>query len=115
MLGEMRALALTVSVALSLFAQQPSSPPAEPAPPSTPLTISFAEALQRARQYGVELQTANIAALLAREDRIQAKAALLPQTQQVDQFIYTQPNGTPSGVFVPNDGPHVYYVYAQAH
>jgi outer membrane protein TolC len=71
--------------------------------------------LQRARQYGLDLQTANIAALLAREDRIQAKAAFLPQTQEVNQFIYTQPNGTPSGIFVPNDGPHVYYVYAQAH
>jgi outer membrane protein TolC len=104
----MRTLALSLSVALSLFAQ----PPASPVPP---LAITLADALQRARQYGLELQTANIAALLAREDRIQAKAALLPQTQQVDQFLYTQPNGTPSGVFVPNDGPHVYYVYAQAH
>jgi outer membrane protein TolC len=26
----------------------------------------------------------------------------------LSQFIYTQPNGTPSGVFVSNDGPHVY-------
>jgi outer membrane protein TolC len=100
----MRRSAFTLFVALSLSAQQRS-----------PLTITFAEALQRARQYAVDLQTANIAALLAREDRIQAKAALLPQAQQVDEFIYTQPNGTPSGAFVPNDGPHVYYVYAQAH
>jgi outer membrane protein len=113
MLGEMRTLALTLSVALSLFAQQ-QSPPAQPAPGQT-LTLTFSDALQRARQYGIELQTANIAALLAREDRIQAKAAFLPQTQQVDTFIYTQPNGTPSGIFVPNDGPHIYYVYAQAH
>jgi outer membrane protein TolC len=110
MLGEMRTLALTLSVALSMFGQQP-----QPAVPAQPLNITFADALQRARQYGIELVTANIAALLAREDRIQAKAAFLPQTQQVDTFIYTQPNGTASGIFVPNDGPHVYYVYAQAH
>ena len=110
----MRAFAFTLFVAASLSAQQ-QPPPGEPGPSTQPLTISFAEALQRARQYGIDLQTANIAALLAREDRIQAKAALLPQTQQVDEFIYTQPNGTPSGVFVPNDGPHIYYVYAQAH
>jgi outer membrane protein TolC len=95
------------------FAQQ-SAPLAQPAPPQA-LTINFTEALQRARQYGLELQTANIAALLAHEDRIQAKASFLPQTQEVNQFIYTQPNGTLSGIFVPNDGPHVYYVYAQAH
>ena len=82
----MRTLVIALSVALALCAQQP--------PPVAPLTLTFAEALQRARQYGVDLQTANIAALLAREDRIQAKAALLPQTQQVDEFIYTQPNGT---------------------
>jgi len=91
-----------------MFAQQPNAP-------ATPLTLTFTEALARARQYGVELQTANIAALLAREDRIQAKAAMLPQAQQVDEFLYTQPNDTLSGIFVPNDGPHVYYVYAGAH
>src|SRR5271154_5097320 len=99
----MRRSAFTLFVALSLSAQQRS-----------PLTIPFAEALQRARQYGVELQTANIAALLAREDRIQAKAALLPQAQQVDEFIYTQPNGSPSGVFVPKAGPNFYYIAARA-
>ena len=114
MLGQMRALALTLSVTLGLVAQQ-LPPPAATTPSGQPLTITFADALQRARQYGIDLQTANIAVLLAREDRIQAKAGFLPQTQQVNQFIYTEPNGTPSGVFVPNDGPHVYYVYAQAH
>jgi outer membrane protein len=106
-------------VALSLSAQS-QPPPPQPTPPAQPapsqaLSISFADALQRARQYSIDLQTANIAALLAREDRIQAKAALLPQTQEVNEFIYTEPNGTPSGVFVPNDGPHIYYVYGQAH
>jgi outer membrane protein TolC len=86
-----------------------------PQPNPAPLMLTFADALTRARQYGLDLQTANIATLLAREDRLQARAALLPQTQQFNQFIYTQPNGTPSGVFVANDGPHVYSVYAQAH
>lgn len=105
----MRVLAFTLSVAFILSAQQQSPPTPEA------ITINFADALQRGRQYGVDLQTANIAALLAREDRIQAKAAFLPQTQQVDEFIYTQPNGTATGVWVPNDGPHVYYLYAQAH
>lgn len=108
----MRLLALTLCVAAGLLAQQP---PPSTTQPAQPITLNFTQALTRARQYGIDLQTANIAALLAREDRIQAKAALLPQTQQVDEFLYTQPNGTLSGIFVPNDGPHVYYVYAQAH
>ncbi len=89
---------------------------AQPSPPSAaPLTINFQEALERARKYGLELQTANIATLLAREDRIQAKAAMLPGVQSFNQFIYTEPNGTPSGVFVANDGPHVYNVQGQVH
>ena len=114
----MRTLALTLFAALIGSAQQLPAPrpsSASATPSGVPLTLTFAEALARGRQYGLELQTANIAALLAREDRIQAKAALLPQTQQVDEFIYTQPNGTLTGIWVPNDGPHVYYVYAQAH
>lgn len=80
-----------------------------------PPALSFQEALARARQNGVELQSATIATLLAREDRIQAKAALLPSVQYFNQFIYTQPNGTPSGSFVSNDGPHVYNSQAQVH
>src|SRR5436309_2504791 len=39
-----------------------------PAPPST---INLQDALARARQYGGQIQSANLAALLAREDRAQ--------------------------------------------
>ncbi len=80
-----------------------------------PLSISFQEALDRARKYGLEIQTANIAALLAREDRIQAKAAMLPAVQYFNQFIYTEPNGTSTGIFVANNGPHVYNSQGQVH
>ena len=82
---------------------------------SEQLTISFEDALQRARKYGLEIQSATIAALLAREDRVQAKAALLPGVQYFNQFIYTEPNGSPSGVFVANDGPHIYNSQGQVH
>ena len=86
-----------------------------PAPAAQSVTIDFATALQRARQYGLQIQSATIAAQLAREDRIQAKAAMLPAVNEFDQFIYTEPNGTPSGVFVANDGPHVYNLWANVH
>src|ERR1035437_9759443 len=46
---------------------------------------------------------------------VQAKAALLPSVNGLSQFIYTQPNGTPSGVFVPNDGTHIYNNQALLH
>jgi outer membrane protein TolC len=73
------------------------------------------DALERARMYSPQVYSANIAAQLAHEDRVQAKAARLPSVNWFNQFIYTQPNGTPSGVFVANDGPHVYNNQAIVH
>src|SRR5277367_3428387 len=81
----------------------------------TPLTITLQDALARARQYGTQIQSANINAALAREDRAQAKAATLPSLNAFNQFVYTEGNGTPSGVFVANDGVHIYNEQAQVH
>jgi outer membrane protein TolC len=78
-------------------------------------TISLTDALSRARQYGGQIQTANLAALQAKEDRVQARAATLPSLNAFNQFIYTEGNGTPSGVFVANDGVHVYNEQAVVH
>ena len=69
----------------------------------------------RARQYGTQIQGANLNTLLAREDRAQAKAATLPSVNAFNQFIYTEGNGTASGVYVANDGVHVYNEQAQVH
>ncbi len=95
----------------AVFARQ--SPPATPA--GGTLTIDLKDALVRARQYGAQVESANIAAQLAREDRVQAKAASLPSISAFNQFIYTQGNGTPSGVFIANDGVHVYNEQVNAH
>ncbi len=83
--------------------------------PASPLKLTLDDALARARQYSQTVYSASAAALLAHEDSVQAKAALLPSVNGVSQFIYTQPNGTPSGVFVPNDGPRVYVEMANVH
>ena len=72
------------------------------------ITISLQDALQRARKYASQVQSADIATLLAKEDLKQAKAARWPTVNGLNQFIYTEGNGTPSGVFVANDGVHVY-------
>lgn len=79
------------------------------------LTITIEDALSRAKQYGVSIQSANNAVLQAREDTRQAKAARLPSLSAFNQFIYTEGNGTPSGVFVANDGVHVYNEQAVVH
>jgi len=84
-------------------------------PAAAPLKLNLQQAIERARQYGPSFLTANLAAASAHEDAVQAKAALLPGVSGLSQFIYTQPNGTPSGVFVSNDGPHVYNQQALVH
>lgn len=78
-------------------------------------TISLQDALARAKQYGGQIQSANLAALSAREDRAQARANTLPSVSALNQFIYTEGNGTPSGVFVANDGVHIYNEQAVVH
>ena len=63
----------------------------------------------------MQIQSATITNQLAHEDRKQANAATLPSASLFNQFIYTQGNGTPSGVFIANDGVHVYNEQVQAH
>ena len=87
-----------------LCAQEPS-----------PLTIDLHDALARARKYGLQIQDARLGSAIAREDVKQAKAARLPSVNAFNQFIYTEGNGTPSGVFVPADGVHIYNEQAQLH
>ncbi len=89
------------------FAQSP--------PPASPPVITLEDALGRARQYSGQIQTANFAVRQAHEDRVQVNAARLPQVSGLNQYIYTEGNGTPSGVFVANDGVHVYNEQLNAH
>jgi len=80
-----------------------------------PLRITLQDAIERARSNAPQFLSATTAAELAHEDRVQARAALLPSANWFNQFIYTQPNGTPSGAFIANDGPHVYSNQAAIH
>ncbi len=75
---------------------------------SKPLTIDLQDALARARRYGTDVQLAKLSEAIAQEDIKQANAARLPSASGLNQYIYTEGNGTPSGVFVANDGVHVY-------
>lgn len=85
-----------------------------PAQESVP-TVKIEDAIARARQYSGQIQSANLAVLLAKQDTVQVRAARLPSVNALNQFIYTEGNGTPSGVFVANDGVHVYNEQAQVH
>ncbi len=81
----------------------------------SPPLITLEDALSRARQYGGQVQNAELVRRQTQEDTHQARAARLPSVNAFNQFIYTQPNGTPSGVFVANDGVHVYNEQAIIH
>jgi outer membrane protein TolC len=110
-------------------AQQAATPPVSPSAPAAgissstanaapgdgPLSLSLNDALTRARTYSQQYLAAAIAASSAHEDTLQARAALLPTLNVLNQYIHTQGNGTPSGVFVANDGVHVYNEQAVAH
>ncbi len=77
--------------------------------------IKLEDALARAKQYAGQVESANLLVRQAREDTKQAQAARLPSVSALNQFIYTEGNGTPSGVFVANDGVHIYNEQAVVH
>jgi outer membrane protein TolC len=92
-------------------APQAAGQPAQPAGPALTLQNALAQARVNTQQF----RAAQLAADLATEDRRQARAALLPSLNGWSQFIYTEPNGTPSGIWVPNDGPKVYADWLNVH
>ncbi|HEY3743096.1 MAG TPA: TolC family protein [Bryobacteraceae bacterium] len=79
------------------------------------LVVDFRNAIDRARQYANVLQSAGLAARIATEDRVQAKSTLLPSVNLFNQFIYTQANGSDTGVFVASNGPRVYTSQVNVH
>jgi outer membrane protein TolC len=96
-------------------AQTPTlpSPPTAGSPAAVPLTLQ--EALRQARLNAAQARAVITAADLAAEDRKQARDALLPSLSGFGQYIHTQENGTPSGIFVANDGPNVYTSWLTIH
>jgi outer membrane protein TolC len=93
----------------------PSPPAALPAPSPNAPVISLADAIARARQYAGQIQDASYNVQAAHEDTRQARVNRLPTVNAFNQYIYTEGNGTPSGVYVANDGVHIYNEQAQAH
>jgi len=71
--------------------------------------------MERARGNAGTVLSASYAALIAREDTVQAKAALLPSANWNNGFIYSQPNGTDTGVFIAANAPREYLNHASVH
>jgi outer membrane protein len=79
------------------------------------VVLTLTDAIARAKANSPQFQAALTELGLAREDRVQARAALLPSVNYGTSFIYTQPNGLPSGVFIANNGAHEYISQGIAH
>jgi outer membrane protein TolC len=86
-----------------------------PTPNAGPLTLTLQDALERARKNNPEYQAALTEFGLAREDRVQSRAALLPSLNYNATFLYTQGNGTPTGRFVGANGVHEYISQGNVH
>jgi len=105
-------LLATLFLTLNALAQQK---PASAASTQAPLTLTLQDALTRARANSIPLQSALTDQGIAHEDKVQARAALLPSVNFNNSFIYTEPNGTASGVFVANNSVHEYLSQGNVH
>jgi outer membrane protein len=84
--------------------------------PTPPITVTLQDALERARKNDPLFLSAISDAKSAQEDRVQARAGLLPTISATTQYLGTQGNGiTPNGRFVTNDGVHVYRAWGVLH
>ena len=111
------------SAALSRQSQEPPAATSGAAP----LTITLQDALQRARMNDTQYRSALTDLGLAREDHVQARAALLPSVNYNNSFIYTEGTGRlpvncvssitgcPTSRFIANNGVHEYISQAGVH
>jgi outer membrane protein TolC len=91
----------------------------------TPLTITLQDALQRARVNDPQYHSALTDLGVARGDRTQARAAMLPNVNINNSFVYTEGTGQPPACalsstcpasrFIANNGVHEYINQANAH
>lgn len=91
--------------------------PTGPDQAKPPVTVTLQDALEKARKLDPTLLGATWDAMSAREDRIQARNAMLPTISATTQYLGTQGNGgkVSDGRFVTNDGIHVYRAWGVYH
>jgi len=109
-------LALMIVACMDVWAQTGMTVAQGPTPArDQTLTITLADAIQRAKANAPQFHAALTEAGLAREDRAQARAALLPDVGYTTGAIYTEPNGTLSGRFISANAVHEYISQGAVH
>ena len=84
---------------------------------AAPITITLQDALTRAQANEPQYRAALTEYGVAKESRVQSRAALLPSVNYNAAFLYTEGNGTRSGTgrFIANNGVHEYLSEGNAH
>src|SRR6185369_15015853 len=82
-----------------------------------PLTLTLQDALQQAKSNNPQFQAALTDLGLAKEDRVQSRAALLPNVNYNMEYLYTQGNGLHSNqpIFIANNAVHEYIAQGNVH
>jgi outer membrane protein TolC len=123
---------ILVACAPGVFAQAPSAAADSQAvrldasaSAGAPLTITLQDALVRARANDPQYHSSLTDAGVAREERVQARAALLPNISYNNSFIYTEGSGQPpvcaiaatcpASRYIANNGVHEYLSQGNAH
>jgi len=113
-ISKLTSFTLVLLVCASAIAQVPAQSTAGGPQPAT-IVLTLADALERARANSPQFQAAVTELGLAREDRYQARAALLPGVDYNNAFTYTQGNGTSTGRYIGANGVHEYVSQGVAH
>jgi outer membrane protein TolC len=82
---------------------------------TTPLHLTLSDALALARKNSVVYQAAVTDAAVAREDRTQARGALLPQINYNNEYLYTQSNSAGGVRYIANNAVHEYTSQGNVH
>jgi outer membrane protein TolC len=82
---------------------------------AAPITLTLMDALARARANEPQYHAALTQYSVARQNRIQARAALLPEVSYNAGFLYTQGNNTSTGRYIGQNGVHEYISEGNAH
>lgn len=104
-----------ILLAVSTSGQQETNAPQKESDPS-PLRLTLADALARARSNSVVYQAAVTDARIAHEDKKQAVATLLPSVNYNNSAIYTQGNGVDDQIkFIANNAVREYISQGNVH
>jgi outer membrane protein TolC len=82
---------------------------------NAPLTLTLQDALERAKKINPDYHSAVTDYGLAKEDKVQSRAAVLPSVNFNTSFLYTQGNGAGFVRYIANNSVHEYVSQGNVH